>query len=94
MSKKFENWLFDAPVFLSAVALLIVVGGLVFGGCLVPIFGISCATEYAYCEQMQSMNTDMDFHWGFWTGCRVYVNGYWVGAHDVDYILLNGMPAE
>ena len=94
MSKKFENWLFDAPLFLSAVVLLIVVGCLVLGGCLVPAFGIGCAAEYAYCEQMQSMNTDMDFHWGLWTGCRVYVNGYWVNAHAVDYILLNGLPTE
>lgn len=64
--------------------------GVIFGvtalffGCVI---GIVTVSEQQFCKEMESIQPDFEFNWGFWGGCRVQTpSGYWVNAHDYQYI--------
>jgi short subunit fatty acids transporter len=56
---------------------------------LIIIFGIAYTIERTSCSRLDSMNPTYTFHWDMLTGCRVWVNGFWVDADDVVHILLD-----
>ena len=57
------------------------------------ILGISVAASYytsrVSCEHLAEMNPDYQFDYAFWTGCRVWVNGFWISSGDVIHVLLD-----
>ena len=52
------------------------------------IYSVDAGVDAARCNAMEQTSGDYSFHWSYWTGCRVEVNGFWYDLDDVDFMLL------
>lgn len=71
---------FDVLKFLGGILLSVVLGVFVI---FTPVIGVMSIKEKMYCNEVQEMSPEYNFHWGFWTGCMIELDdGSWGNASN------------
>lgn len=76
-----DFWGEDIIVIIGVLVVLLIIAVMCVGT-------ISISTKNA-CASLQSISANYQYHWDFWSGCRVNINGIWMNYNDIDLSNLN-----